>query len=80
SPDYPSRALREGARGTVLVLVHIGPDGVPTATEIAQSSGSRELDRAATEAVRRWRFEPAMSDGHPTVGDVVVPIDFSLAD
>ena len=80
SPDYPTRALREGASGTVLVLVHIGPDGVPTSTEIAQSSGSRELDRAATQGVRRWRFEPAIADGHPTVGDVVVPIDFKLSD
>jgi protein TonB len=79
-PDYPSRALRDGTTGTVLVLVHIGPDGVPTSTEIAQSSGSRELDRAATQGVRRWRFEPAIADGHPTVGDVVVPIDFRLSE
>jgi protein TonB len=78
-PEYPIRALREGTTGTVLVLVHIGPDGVPTSTEIAQSSGSRDLDRAATQAVRRWQFEPAIADGHPTVGDVVVPIDFNLA-
>lgn len=80
APDYPLRALRGGEGGTVLVLAHIGPDGVPTATAIAQSSGSRELDRAAQQAVRRWRFEPAMSDGHPTVGQVVVPIDFRLSD
>jgi protein TonB len=79
-PDYPTRALRDGTSGTVLVLVHIGPDGVPTSTEVAQSSGSRELDRAATQGVRRWRFEPAIADGHPTVGDVVVPIDFKLSD
>jgi protein TonB len=79
-PDYPARALRDGASGTVLVLVHIGPDGVPTSTEVAQSSGSRELDRAAMQGVRRWRFEPAMADGPPTVGDGVVPIDFKLSD
>ncbi|AXK71685.1 TonB family protein [Lysobacter sp. TY2-98] len=79
-PDYPMRALRDGDTGTVLVLVHIGPDGVPTATEVAQSSGSRELDRAALQGVRRWRFEPAIADGHPTVGDVVVPIDFKLSE
>ncbi|GAB1596185.1 energy transducer TonB [Lysobacter claricitrinus] len=79
-PEYPLRALREGQTGTALVLVHIGPDGVPTATELAQSSGSRDLDRAALQGVRRWRFEPAVADGHPTVGDVVVPIDFKLSD
>lgn len=75
-PDYPVRALSRGEGGTVLVIVHIGPDGVPTATQLAQSSGSRDLDRAAQAAVRRWRFEPAMADGRPTVGRVVVPIDF----
>lgn len=78
APDYPLRALRNGEGGTVLVLAHIGPDGVPTATELAQSSGSRELDRAALQAVRRWRFEPAIADGHPSVDEVVVPIDFRL--
>lgn len=80
APDYPGRALRSGEAGTVLVLAHIGPDGVPTATEVAQSSGSRDLDRAALQAVRRWRFEPAIADGHPAVGDVLVPIDFNLSD
>jgi protein TonB len=78
SPDYPARALMRGEGGTALVIVHIGPDGVPTSTDLAQSSGSRELDRAAQQAVRRWRFEPAMADGRPTVGRVVVPIDFRV--
>lgn len=77
-PDYPPRALMRGEGGTALVIVHIGPDGVPTATELAQSSGSRDLDRAAQSAVRRWRFEPAMADGRPTVGRVVVPVDFRV--
>ena len=79
-PDYPPRALRSGERGTVLVVVYIGPDGVPTSTSLAQSSGSRDLDRAAMQAVRRWRFEPAMAGGQPTVGQVIVPIDVNLGD
>lgn len=80
APQYPARALRRGEGGTTLVIVHVGPDGVPTATELAQSSGSRDLDRAAQQAVRRWRFEPAMDRGQPTVGRVVVPIDFRPAE
>lgn len=80
APDYPRRALVRGEGGSVLVIVHVGPDGVPTSTSLAQSSGSRELDRAAQQAVRRWRFEPAMADGRPTVGQVVVPIDFRPTD
>ena len=76
-PDYPRRALRRGVEGVVLVRVDVGPDGVPTSVGISQSSRSRELDRAAIEAVERWRFRPAMADGRPTVGTVVVPIDFN---
>lgn len=75
-PQYPARALRRGDSGTVLVRAAIGPDGVPTSVEVADGSGSRLLDRAAVNAVERWRFQPAMIDGQPTVGTVVVPISF----
>ncbi|MGQ4659401.1 TonB family protein [Lysobacter sp. F6437] len=75
-PRYPNRALRRGDRGTVLVRAAIGPDGVPTSVEVADGSGSRLLDRAAVDAVERWRFHPAMVGGQPTVGTVVVPISF----
>ena len=35
------------------------------------------LDRAATEAVKRWRFRPAMQGGQPVSGEVQVPITFN---
>ncbi|GAB3733895.1 hypothetical protein GCM10028862_16620 [Luteimonas pelagia] len=75
-PDYPRRALRRGIEGTVLVRAEVGPDGVPVSVSLVQGSRSRELDRAALDAVRRWRFRPAQVDGRPTVGSVVVPIEF----
>jgi len=78
APRYPAEAARRRESGTVLVRVDVGPDGVPTATSIVQSSRSRSLDKAALDAVRRWRFQPAVVDGHPTVGNVVVPIEFNL--
>ena len=28
------------------------------------------------EAARKWRFEPAMKDGKPVAGAVVLPVDF----
>lgn len=78
SPRYPAQAWRRRESGTVLVRVDIGPDGVPTSTSLAQSSRSRSLDKAALDAVRRWRFEPAMAGGRPVVASVVVPIEFNL--
>ncbi|MFC5568823.1 energy transducer TonB [Lysobacter yangpyeongensis] len=76
APTYPARALRNGEQGTVMVSVDIGPDGIPTSIDVARSSGSRQLDRAAVDAVRRWRFRPAMTDGRPTSGRVQIPITF----
>jgi len=77
APRYPAQALRRDERGTVLVRAEIGPDGVPTSVSVVRGSGSRTLDRAATDAVRRWRFRPAQLNGQPTVGSVQVPIEFN---
>ncbi len=77
APRYPPQALRRGERGTVVVRADIGPDGVPTSVSIASGSGSRLLDRAALDAVKRWRFRPAQANGQPTVGTVTVPIEFN---
>lgn len=76
TPSYPRRALRRGEEGTVLVRAEVGSDGVPISVSLVQGSRSRELDRAALDAVRRWRFRPGHVNGHPIVGSVVVPIEF----
>jgi protein TonB len=76
-PNYPPAALRRGDSGEALLRVHVGADGVPYAIDLVRGSGSRLLDRAATDAVRKWRFRPAMSNGQPVAGDVQVPIAFN---
>jgi protein TonB len=40
--------------------------------------GSRSLDRAASDAVRRWRFRPAVREGQAVAGTIQVPITFNL--
>lgn len=75
-PKYPRRALRRGESGEALLRVHVGADGVPRTIDLIRSSGSRSLDRAATDAVRRWRFSPARRGGQPVAGVVQVPIAF----
>ena len=78
-PSYPSRALRRNESGTVMVQATIGVDGFPESITVTRGSGSRDLDRAAVDAVRRWRFQPATRDGRPTTGMVNIPITFNPA-
>ncbi len=80
APRYPRDALRNGESGTVLLRVHVGPDGTTQAVDLVQGSGSRSLDRAATEAVKRWRFQPAQRNGEAVDGVVQVPIAFNADD
>ena len=62
APRYPRDAYRRGESGTVLLRVHVGADGEPRGIDLFASSGSRSLDRAAVDAVERWRG-PSSSPG-----------------
>lgn len=77
-PRYPRDAQRRRQQGTVLMRVHVDAQGNPGDIDIVAGSGTRSLDRAAVEAVRRWRFAPAVRNGQPVAGTVQVPIDFTL--
>lgn len=79
-PRYPSGALRRGEGGTVMVRVEVDASGMPAGVALVQRSGSRDLDRAAMEAVRRWRFQPAQRDGRAVSGSLVIPVDFKAGD
>jgi len=78
-PSYPPAALRRGESGTVVVRVDVDAGGLPLDAKIIQRSGSRDLDRAALDAVRGWRFQPAQSNGQPMVGSLEIPFDFQPA-
>lgn len=64
-PDYPIQARRLGEQGVVVLRVLITPDGRASEIQLAQTSGSTRLDRAAIDAVREWRFMPALRGGRP---------------
>ena len=59
---------------SVLVL----EDGFVGNIETAESSGYKSLDKSALDAVRKWRFIPAMEGDKPVPMTVQVPIRFAL--
>ena len=77
TPEYPVAALRAGESGTVLLRVAVGIGGLPGEIDFARRSGSRELDNAARDAVKQWRFEPARRNGKPVASVVEIPVDFA---
>ncbi len=77
-PRYPPDAKRRGEQGVVLLRVRVGSNGMPQQVDVARSSGSFRLDRAAREAVLRWRFRPVQVDGRAIPAEGLVPIAFHL--
>ncbi|EQD66104.1 TonB family protein, partial [mine drainage metagenome] len=57
--------MRQHQQGTVYLLVLVGADGSVQDVKVDQSSGYRDLDRAAIEAARKWKFNPGSQDGKP---------------
>lgn len=74
-PTYPVEARRRHEQGTVKLLVLVGTDGRVADIEIAGSSGSHALDKAALRAVKQWRWEPVTRNGTAMAvrGYVVIP-------
>ena len=77
-PSYPSSALRQGIQGTTMLKVHVLIDGRVGDVVVQQSAGHPDLDQAAIEAVRRWRFEPARRGNDPVAMWVLLPVQFQI--
>jgi periplasmic protein TonB len=79
SPAYPTAARRRRAEGVVLIRARVGRGGAVIEAHVAQTSGARDLDQSALEAVKGWRFRPAMHGRDPLEAWVSVPIRFQLS-
>lgn len=77
-PAYPADAARLHVQGTVSLLIHVSARGLPQDVVVANSSGAASLDRAARNAVLRWRFTPAQLAGNPVPFDYPIDIRFVL--
>lgn len=79
-PSYPPEAYRAREEGTVIVQADVDATGNASEVKVVRHSGSRTLDRAALNEVRKWKFRPAMENGKAVASSVQVPVDYKLAD
>ena len=77
-PAYPANALRGHVEGDVLLAIRVTAAGLPGLIVVQASSGDPELDRAAKDAVARWRFLPARNAGAAVSFDFKQAIRFRL--
>ncbi len=76
-PEYSEEARKVKHMGTVVLWLVVGPDGKPRDIRVARTLGLG-LDEKAIEAVKNWRFEPALKDGKPVAVQVNVEVNFHL--
>jgi len=76
-PEYSEEARQAKYQGTVVLGMVVDSDGHPYRIRILRSVGYG-LDEKAIEAVKRWRFNPAMKDNIPVAVFVSVEVDFRL--
>jgi periplasmic protein TonB len=76
-PEYSDEARKAKYQGTVVLWIVVGPDGRTRDVRVVRNLGLG-LDEKAIEAVRKWKFEPAMKNGQPVAVQVNVEVNFRL--
>jgi TonB family protein len=63
-PAYPLELMRQNVQGTVILYGVIHADGTVSNVRVLRSVDGR-LDRFASEAISKWKFDPATKAGAP---------------
>jgi len=76
-PEYSEAARKAKISGVVMVSLQVEADGTPSNVRVERGLGYG-LDEKAVEAVRKYRFKPAMRNGQPVAVPVHIEIVFRL--
>jgi periplasmic protein TonB len=77
-PRYPDSARRQGITGTTTLLFEVLQNGRVGEVRVESSAGHPDLDQAAAEAIRKWRFEPARRGNQAVAVWLRMPVKFVL--
>ncbi|HKF48411.1 MAG TPA: M56 family metallopeptidase [Terracidiphilus sp.] len=76
-PQYPKQAKVEHVEGKVMLNAIIGKDGSVEHIDVQQSVRG-DLDQAAIDAVRQWKYEPVLLNGEPIEVETTINVTYSL--
>lgn len=75
-PQYPEAARQQHIQGPVMLQALVGIDGA--VREVSVISGDPQLVKAATDAVRQWRFKPHQLKGKAVEFETRIKVNFAL--
>jgi periplasmic protein TonB len=77
-PKVRPEALKGLKNPVVRVRLVVGEDGRPRGIEVLKGV-SPELDQAALDGVKRWRFTPARKEGKPVAVKLNIELNLALS-
>jgi TonB family protein len=75
-PVYPPLAMSNGIQGMVVLQGRISKEGNPINLRVV--SGNEQLQMAALDAVRQWRYKPYLLNGEPVEVETTINVVFHL--
>ncbi len=75
-PFYPNQGRRQHIEGAVVMDVLVGEDG--RVRQVQVTSGPPILAKAASDAVKQWKYEPFLLNGRPVALHNQITIQFKL--
>ncbi|HTY79994.1 MAG TPA: energy transducer TonB [Candidatus Bathyarchaeia archaeon] len=76
-PEIPESLRRRTIDVVALARFRVAADG-SAQVDLVEPTSEPDLNRALLEALRRWRFFPAMQDGKPVASSVDIRIPVSV--
>jgi periplasmic protein TonB len=76
APGYPSQARQLRIEGVVQLEATVAKDG--SVKDVKVVSGHPILARAATEAVKQWKYKPYLLNGKPVEIETQISVNFKL--
>jgi len=76
-PEFSEQARKAKMSGNVQVYLWVDEHGSPTHIRVIRGIGMG-LDEKAIEAVRQYKFKPAMDNGRPVTVEMYVDVNFQI--
>jgi TonB family protein len=76
-PEFTEDARRANFQGSVSIKLIVDSQGNPQNVQLVHHLGMG-LDEKAIDAVRQYKFKPAMYQGHPVSVQIVIEMNFHL--